>query len=165
MESLAPILSGLAGAVITGSLLAWVAREGRLDLPRGHFRHGTRYRVVSVLMFAIALFMLYAALHASADQKLLALSIVAPLLAGSAVLLIHLCFVRGEVTDDTLRIYSPWRGWRTIPLASIVAYRYSRAGDYHVLLTDGHGTVRLSQYMHGLEPLADKVRHLVERDA
>lgn len=149
MENLRPILSGLAGALIAGMLLRWAARGTPTQRPAGHFAHGARYRAVAVAMLLVGCFIAYAAMRASASQKLVAFLVAAPLFTAAL----------------WMTVFSPWQGWRSIPLSSIIAYRYSLSLGCHVLTTQNHGRVRLSSHMEGVDQVAERLSSTVLRDA
>jgi len=151
MENLRPIFSGLAGAVISSMLVAWASRASSERSATGLIHYGWRIRCVAVLMMAIALFIGYAALHASPNQRLLAYGIGGVSLAFAGWFAVEVLFVRAQVSETHLCHWSPWRGRRSIPWSAITGYAYSQANSWHVLSTEGYGRVRLSVFMTGVD--------------
>jgi len=155
MENLRPILSGVLGALVAGLLMAWVARGGASELRKGHVCYGARIRAVAVLMLAIAVFIAYAALHASPSQRVVAFFVAAPLLAGSVWFVVETFFVTASVSTTHLTHRSPWSGTRSIPWSAVTGYEFSSTMSWHVLETSGYGKVRLSSYMLGVDQVAE----------
>lgn len=71
------------------------------------------------------------------------------------VLPLHLEFFHVSVRYDQegLHLRSPWRKNRTIPWSALRAIRFSSICSWHVILTEGHGRIRLSTYLSGLDEL------------
>lgn len=157
MEYLRPLLSGLIGVVITGLLLRWVSRESEEALPPGAVRYGRRMKSISLFMLAIGSFIAYAALNASPDQRGTAFLVATPLVLSSVWFVLEVFLVSAEVTNETLIHTSPWRGTRKIPWSAIIGYSYSSAMSWHVLETEGYGTVRLSVYMSSVDQVAEQL--------
>jgi hypothetical protein len=159
VNSLRPILAGLVGAVIAALLLRWALRTRGAGSGEAQVRYGGRMRALSVLMLAIAIGIVYAALHASASQRMMAFLVAAPLLAGSVWFVLEAFVVKATVSATHLTHRSPWRGTRTIPWSTVTGYEFSPEMSCHVLRTSGHGKVRLSSYMSGVELVTDRVKN------
>jgi hypothetical protein len=115
-----------------------------------------------VLVLAIALFIGYAALHASKSQRPLAYGLSGLFLAFSGWFLLEVCFVKARVSKAHLHLWSPWRGRRVIPWSAITGYAYSPANSWHVLFTEGFGTVRLSTLLSGVDQVAEHLAQFSE---
>ncbi len=159
MNTLRPILAGVAGAVIAAALLAWALRARGSGNTEGQVRHGGRMRALSVLVLAIALGIAYAALHASPGQRTMAFLVATPILVGSVWFVLETFFVRATVSPTHLTHTSPWRGTRTIPWATVTGYEFPPEMSSHGIRTSGHGKVRLSSYLSWVEQVTDRVKN------
>lgn len=165
MESLRPLISGLIGAVIAALLMRWISRGNEKTLLPGTVRYSPRMRALSLLMLAVGSFIAYAAIHASPSQRWIAFLVAAPLFAGSVWFVLETFLVSAQVSKASLIHRSPWRGVRNIPWSAITGYEYSHAMGCHVLETEGHGTVRLSVYMSGVDQVAEQLVPQQDDDA
>jgi hypothetical protein len=154
MESLRPLLSGLVGAVVAGLLMAWVARGREKEALVGKVHYGRRVKVLSLVMLAIGTFIAYAAFHASPNQRVIAFFVATPLFSGSVWFVLEAFFVTATVSATHLTHRSPWRGTRRVPWSNVAGYEFSSLSSSHVLTTKGHGKVRLSTYMSGVDQVA-----------
>ena len=155
MENLRPILSGLIGAMVSTALLVWAMRGPAEHLREGHIYYSKRMRVLACILLALGLFIGYAALHASPDQRFLAYPMGAVGFLSGIWLVLETFFVRARISPTYLLIWSPWRGHRSIPWSAITGYEYSETMMWHVLTTEGFGKVRLSCYLSGVDQIAD----------
>lgn len=164
MDSFRPIITGLLGALIAHCLIYWV-RSASADAGDGILRYGWRSRVVALLILATALFIGYAAIHASASQRFLAYLIGGGSVAFAVWLLLEMLFTGARVTRSHLEVWSLWRGRRRIPWSAVTSYEYSSAMGWHVLDTSGYGTVRLSVLLSGVDQIGEHLEHRLGNDS
>ena len=162
MEKISPVLTGLLGGFVAFLLLAWAARgKSSSDSPES-LRFSSRMRVIAVGLLAIALFIGYAALHASPNQRVLAYAIGAVSVIWATWFILDVFLFEARITADYLELRSPWRAKRTIPWSAIVDYDYSSTNSWHILITDGYGKVRLSEYLIGVDRVLEKLKSVHE---
>ena len=165
MESMRPIVSGLLGAVISALLVAWILRQSLNAPTDGTISYGWRIRVVAFLMLGIALFIGYAALHASQSQRFFAFSIGGAGVAFAVWFVLEVLFVGARVSELHMQVWSPWRGTRLIPWNAITGYEFSPACGWYILHTNGFGKVRLSTTLIGLDQVFTLLEQHCEIDS
>jgi hypothetical protein len=121
------------------------------------------FKWLSVGIFCFSLFVLYAALHASEDQTLIAYLVAGFFLAGSAYLLYQAFFVFFEYDDDALYFGSKRK---KLEWTRLIEKGYSSWRDMNYVTFEGSGTIWISSYMYGVEDfnnfLEQKTRMLDE---
>jgi len=157
MPTLRHFVTGVASAFITGAIMWWLGRDAAAAPTEGVLRYGKRMRALAALGVALALFVCYAASHASRDQRVLAALVATGFVVGTGWLAIEVFSFRGRVTDTHLIVRSAWRGVREIPWEAIEGYSFSDVNQWHVLHTRGYGKVRLSVLLQGLDRVAEKL--------
>lgn len=157
MTSLRPIISGIIGALLTGAILSWASRSASSARSDGLLRYSGRMRAVAVVLLGIALFIGYAALHASPDQRLIAGAVGMTALATGVWFVVEVFSFRGRVTETHLIVHSSWRGVREVPWEAIEGYSFSDVNQWHVLHTRGYGKVRISVFLEGVDQVAEQL--------
>ncbi len=148
MEGIRPIISGLIGGAIAVAVFAWAAKDHESN-PSGVAVYGWRMRATVLGMLCISLFIGYAALHASRDQRLLAWSLSGSFLAFSIVAVLDAFITRFRILDAGLHVRTPWRGTRIIPWDAFGTYSYRKTIEAHEFQTAGFGKVYLSKQLAG----------------
>jgi hypothetical protein len=135
------IPSGVIGGIVAILLVSWLATRA---VPAARFRNGryvVEYRlpakVAGWCCITVGWFIAYAALHASADQRVLAACVGGVLFLVSLYIFLETQFVRIEFDDNFIYTFSPWRKHRLVPWSAVVGYSYSAVNRWHILKTRG----------------------------
>jgi hypothetical protein len=105
---------------------------------------------------AVRSFIAYSALHASANQRVLAACLGGLLFLVSLYIFLETRFVRIEFDDNFIYTFSPWRKRRLVPWSAVVGYSYSAVNRWHILKTRGYGSIRLSALLSGLGWMSER---------
>jgi hypothetical protein len=105
---------------------------------------------------AVGSFIAYSALHASANQHVLAACLGGLLFLVSLYIFLETQFVRIEFDDNLIYTFSPWRKRRLVPWSAVVDYSYSAVNRWHILKTRGYGSIRLSALLSGLGTMSER---------
>lgn len=160
MANLRPIISGVIGGLVAVAIISWLARDAATAQTDGLLCYGRKTRAIAVGLLLIALFIGYAALRASPDQRVIAAVVAVALLAGGIWFVVETFCFQARVTDTHLIVRSPWRGVREVPWEAVEGYSFSEVNRWHVLHTRGYGKVRLSVLLEGVDQVAEKLgRH------
>jgi len=119
---------------------------------RGRVYYSVWLKALAMGLSAFSLFVVYAALHAREDQKLIAAAVAVFFVLGSLYLLYQAFFVFFEYDDEGL-LYGVKR--RRITWDRLVEKGYSELRQQNYLTFDGFGTIWLTTYMNGMEELGD----------
>lgn len=156
MQSLLPILSGLAAALVVILLARRVRPTPAQAGERWLVGYGPVYKVLSAAFFPLSAFVTYAASQASPDQTTLAAVIAAGFWFMTLYLAYEMFLVHLSYDDAAVYHQSPLRGQRRIPWEAIIEVRYSPLTQVYTLRTEGYGSVSVS-------PLADGHQALLEQ--
>jgi hypothetical protein len=105
---------------------------------------------------AVGSFIAYAALRASAEQRVLAACLGGALFLVSLYIFLETQFVLIEFDDNFIYTFSPWRKRRLVPWSAVVGYSYSAVNRWHILKTRGYGSIRLSALLSGLGTMSER---------
>jgi len=154
------IPSGVIGGILTILLVSWLATRA---VPAARFRNKryvVEYRLPAKMAgwccLAVGSFIAYSALHASADQSVLAACVGGVLFLVSLYIFLETQFVRIEFDDNFIYTFSPWRKRRLVPWSAVVGHSYSAFNRWHILKTRGYGSIRLSTLLSGLGTMSEK---------
>jgi hypothetical protein len=102
------------------------------------------------VVLAVAVLGAYTAKKADLKYVLLTMGLFAGL-----VLPLHLETFGVRITWDKENIHtkSPWRKRRTIPFSAVRSYDFSASMQWYRIHTEGHGIIRLHQFMRGIPEL------------
>lgn len=158
-----PGVSGVAGGLISVALLGWLSAraarrgaeivEGRLLL-----RYSAGIRLIGWLGLAFGLFILFAVGQSTtAESPWMKWGVGGGLFLACLSLLLEFLYVRISFDDEAIYTSSPWRKSRRIPWGALRGYDYSDTNRWHILKTEGFGTVRLSVLLSGLQTFHEAV--------
>jgi hypothetical protein len=161
IDSIRPVLSGLAGGVVALLLQRFARRAKPQATGDGTLlRYPKGLLVLGVVAFAVFFaFTVYNALGKNVVNSY-AVAVSVPLVLATAAgwLAIECAGVSIVLGRDSLRCTSPWRPSREIPWRDVVKASYSRTNDWYVLRTRNQGTVRVSGMLSGSDVLRDHLK-------
>lgn len=153
MDSLRPILAGLAAAGIAVLLM----RAGRKPSPREEGRHHIRYgaapRLLALGLLLISPVFAYVALRARPGEVLVAIGITAFVFGFALFFAYQTFFVELSYDRSYLYYHSPWAGSYQIPWHDVRAVRWSRLLQCHYIETAQVHRIWLSQMCAGHDDL------------
>jgi uncharacterized membrane protein YfcA len=166
--SVSSIPSGVIGGVVGILLVSWLATRA---VSAARFRNGryiVEYRLPAKIAgwccLAVGSFIAYSALHASANQRVLAACVGGVLFFVSLYIFLETQFVRIEFNDTFIYTFSPWRKHRLVPWSTVVDYSYSAVNRWHILKTRGHGCIRLSELLSGLGTMRERWQSVIHSE-
>ena len=155
-------MTGIIGGILATLLLTWLASRAKRDaaLRSGRFviEYGRAVKAVGWFFALLGIFILYAAAHASEDQKLIAAVVGGSMFIASIAIFVEFHFVRVEFDADTIYTFSPWRRRRVISWDDITAIGYSEVNRWHILHTAHSGAIRLSILLSGLGSMENQLQ-------
>jgi hypothetical protein len=157
-----PIISGLIALVVVYLLSKAVRAEPAQRSGKNWVEFGLGYKVLAVLFFPFSAFVTYAASHASADQKSLALFIAAAFWVMSVYLAYAVFFTHLSYDDDFIYCWTPRQRQRQIPWSAVNDLRYSALTQAYSLKTNGFGQVSISPQANGSQALIDRAINQLE---
>jgi hypothetical protein len=158
IDSIRPVLSGLAGAAAT-LLLQQLARRAKPPTVGDGImlRYSKGLRILGSAAFMIFFaFTIFNAMGGNAVNSY-AVAVTVPLVLAAAAgwLAIESAGVSFLLRKESLRCTSPWRPAREIPWRDVVHASFSPANNWYVLRTRNHGTVRVSGMLDGSDVLQE----------
>jgi hypothetical protein len=161
IDSIRPVLSGLAGGVVALLLQRFARRAMPQATDDGTLlRYPKGLLVLGVVAFTVFFaFTVYNALGKNVVNSY-AVAVSVPLVLATAAgwLAIECAGVSIVLGRDSLRCTSPWRPAREILWRDVVKASYSRTNDCYVLRTRNQGTVRVSGMLSGSDVLRDHLK-------
>lgn len=162
LDWLRPVISGLIGALVIWLLVWLTPKESLHEGSVRHMPYGLPGKVLTIFFIPLTAFILYAALHASDDQKILALLLAAFFIAGTIFSLYHVFFTHLSYDDDYLYYQSPLAGNKKVPWTNLRDVGYSRILQSDFLVLDGIGRIWCSDMRRGTEELAEFLEWKIE---
>jgi hypothetical protein len=162
IDSIRPLLSGLAGALIVG----WLARRASQSRPAVHgnnlvLRYPKSWAYVGMIMGGVFLaFAVRNAIYGSAVNSY-AVALSVPLILGllGFYLAAEALFSQVTLTTDRVRVSSPWRTHETT-WQDITRISYNAAAGAYVLHTKAGGRLRVSRMLTGIDALVERAAEL-----
>lgn len=154
------VITGLLGGLVAWVLMVWAKHGPPAGQANGAFRFSCRMRAVAILVFliacvfgafALALLLNWGTPQATPLQRALSYLICAGVMGWAIWFLAEVFFFEARIHPTHLEIRSPWRLKREIPWKAFRAARFSSLNHWYVLSTEGHGKVRLSEYLPEVE--------------
>lgn len=152
------VIGGIGGAVGVGLLFLTVRRTTTVKGGTAVLAYGRPLKAFVVLGWAGLLGLTVLTVARPGDDPGSKVTALAALFA--LVLIMHLEFFRVRVAFDEfgIRTRSPWRASREIPWAAVRRVWYSANLQWHVIETDGHGRVRLHDFLGGVDSVMEELR-------
>ncbi len=162
IDSIRPILSGLAGALVVG----WLVRRASQSKPivRGDalvLRYPRSWAYLGIIGGGIFLaFAVRNAIYGSAVNSY-AVALSVPLILGLLGLYfaVETLFSRVTLTSDHVQVSSPWRTQET-SWGEITNISYNPAAGSYVLHTKAGATLRVSRWLMGIATLLERATEL-----
>jgi uncharacterized Tic20 family protein len=153
-QTMSPFLTG----VIVTLVLLWLLKSARAETTADEglrvVAYPRAFKVLVVLGWVVTAAMVVFVGVVAKDADFLPLLAMFGLFA-TLILPLHLEVFGVLITWDETFIYtrSPWRKSRKIPLTAVRSCDYSASMMWYSVRTDGHGTIRLSQFAKGIPGL------------
>lgn len=151
---LRPVISGLIGGLVVWLLVELTPKESLHEGSIRHMPYGLPGKMLAIFFIPLTAFVAYAALHASDDQKILALLLTAFFIAGTVFSLYQAFFTHLSYDDDYLYYQSPLAGNKKVPWTNLQDVGYSEILQTNFIVLDGIGRIWCSDMRRGNEELA-----------
>lgn len=153
MEEYRPIVLGLVGGLIAVGLFAWPRKDQKPSSKSRIAHYGVRSKIAAAVIFFIALFISFAAYHASEDDRVVAWGLSSCLLALSAAKFLEVMVTKLHALNSGLKIRSVWRRTKIVPWGAFHSYQYYEREGIHYFTTNGFGGLKISDRLVGLEKI------------